>query len=575
MKPARLHLPRLAEPAPPPVARPDRRAPRAAAGRRRRRRRGARGRARAASCRPPTCERVTRAKLHAARARLAARGAAGRAHPVRRHHRGAGPAHPRQAGRCGRCARDAGAAVGPHAPRAHRGGAWPRAARTLVRAERVARALRAAAAAARSSAYVASGEPFGKAGAYAIQSAARGLDRAHRRQLLRHHGSAAVRDGRSCCDKPACGSDAAAGPETRPAMQDILINWAPQETRVAMVENGAVQELHVERTLERGLVGNIYLGKVARVLPGMQSAFIDIGLERAAFLHVADLHVAGGDGARAEHGAGVRAAAADRAPGVRRPDADGAGDQGPDRHQGRAAVDADQHRRALLVFLPQDDHIGISQKIGSPELREQLRARMSALAAAARRRRRRRRLHPAHQRRGSQRRRTGRRHRLPAQDLGRGPRAQLQVAAGHAAAPGPEPGRARAARPGQRRARRRSASTRAAVRALQAFGARVHAGRGGQARALQGRAADLRPVQHRRRDRPRAGAARRPEVGRLPDHRPDRGADHGRREHRRLRRRAQLRRHDLQDQPRGRAGASRASCACATWAASSSSTSST
>src|SRR6218665_3105276 len=71
--------------------------------------------------------------------------------------------------------------------------------------------------------------------------------------------------------------------------QDILINWSPQETRVAVVEHGAVQELHIERTLERGLVGNIYLGKVARVLPGMQSAFIDIGLERAAFLHVADL----------------------------------------------------------------------------------------------------------------------------------------------------------------------------------------------------------------------------------------------------------------------------------------------
>src|SRR5438270_6015640 len=71
--------------------------------------------------------------------------------------------------------------------------------------------------------------------------------------------------------------------------QDILVNWAPQETRIAIVESGAVQELHVERTLERGLVGNIYLGKVARVLPGMQSAFIDIGLERAAFLHVADV----------------------------------------------------------------------------------------------------------------------------------------------------------------------------------------------------------------------------------------------------------------------------------------------
>src|SRR3954449_3334078 len=78
--------------------------------------------------------------------------------------------------------------------------------------------------------------------------------------------------------------------------QDILINWSPQETRVAIIESGAVQELHVERSLERGLVGNIYLGRVARVLPGMQSAFIDIGLERAAFLHVADLHAAHANG---------------------------------------------------------------------------------------------------------------------------------------------------------------------------------------------------------------------------------------------------------------------------------------
>ena len=67
--------------------------------------------------------------------------------------------------------------------------------------------------------------------------------------------------------------------------EDILVNITPQETRVAIVQQAAVQELHIERTLTRGLVGNIYLGKVVRVLPGMQSAFIDIGLERAAFLH--------------------------------------------------------------------------------------------------------------------------------------------------------------------------------------------------------------------------------------------------------------------------------------------------
>src|SRR5690606_26517737 len=71
--------------------------------------------------------------------------------------------------------------------------------------------------------------------------------------------------------------------------EDILINITPQETRVAVLLAGVVQELHIERSATRGPVGNVYLRRVARVLPGMQSAFIDIGLERAAFLHVADI----------------------------------------------------------------------------------------------------------------------------------------------------------------------------------------------------------------------------------------------------------------------------------------------
>ena len=70
---------------------------------------------------------------------------------------------------------------------------------------------------------------------------------------------------------------------------EILVNVTPQETRVAVLASGQVQELVVERAASRGLVGNIYMGRVARVLPGMQSAFIDVGLERAAFLHVADI----------------------------------------------------------------------------------------------------------------------------------------------------------------------------------------------------------------------------------------------------------------------------------------------
>lgn len=71
--------------------------------------------------------------------------------------------------------------------------------------------------------------------------------------------------------------------------EEILINVTPQETRAAIVENGVLQELHIERANRLGLVGNIYKGKVSRVLPGMQSAFIDIGLERTGFLHISDI----------------------------------------------------------------------------------------------------------------------------------------------------------------------------------------------------------------------------------------------------------------------------------------------
>ena len=67
--------------------------------------------------------------------------------------------------------------------------------------------------------------------------------------------------------------------------EEILVNVTPRETRVAVVENGMLQELHIERGSQRGVVGNIYKGKVQRVMPGMQAAFVDIGLERAAFLH--------------------------------------------------------------------------------------------------------------------------------------------------------------------------------------------------------------------------------------------------------------------------------------------------
>jgi ribonuclease G len=71
--------------------------------------------------------------------------------------------------------------------------------------------------------------------------------------------------------------------------QELLINVARWETRAALLENGVLQEVYIERASRRGLVSNIYKGKVSRVLPGMQAAFIDIGLERTAFLHASDI----------------------------------------------------------------------------------------------------------------------------------------------------------------------------------------------------------------------------------------------------------------------------------------------
>ena len=163
--------------------------------------------------------------------------------------------------------------------------------------------------------------------------------------------------------------------------QDILINWSPQEVRVAVVENGAVQELHVERTLERGLVGNVYLGRVARVLPGMQSAFIDIGLERAAFLHVGDVWQ------RQEGGeAPMFARKGEPQVPIERQVFEGQAlmvqvIKDPIGSKGARLSTQISIAGRLLVFLPQDDHVGVSQKIPVAE-RDALRARLVALVGS-------------------------------------------------------------------------------------------------------------------------------------------------------------------------------------------------
>jgi len=155
--------------------------------------------------------------------------------------------------------------------------------------------------------------------------------------------------------------------------EDILVNVTPFETRVALVAQGAVQEIHLERSIQRGHVGNIYLGKVVRVLPGMQSAFIEIGLERAAFMHIADVREN-----RAERTLGTPPTPIEKllfegqslmVQVIKDP----LGSKGA-----RLSTQISIAGR-MLVYLPHDPHIGISQKIGSEEDRQALRERVQAL----------------------------------------------------------------------------------------------------------------------------------------------------------------------------------------------------
>ena len=148
---------------------------------------------------------------------------------------------------------------------------------------------------------------------------------------------------------------------------EILINTTPQETRVAIIEQGVTQELQIERTSSRGIVGDIYSGRVSRVLPGMQSAFINIGLERAAFLHVADIWEFNQSGDSAKpiekilyEGNNVLVQVIKDAIGTK-----GA----------RLSTQISLAGR-MLVYLPQESHIGISLRIENGDERELLREKL-------------------------------------------------------------------------------------------------------------------------------------------------------------------------------------------------------
>lgn len=150
--------------------------------------------------------------------------------------------------------------------------------------------------------------------------------------------------------------------------ETVLVNITPQETRVAVLEENNICELHIERNSEHSLVGNVYLGIVRRVLPGMQSAFIDIGLERAAFLHIMDLFEQRQNPTathRIEHvlfeGQTLLVQVI----------------KDPINSKGARLSTQISLAGRFLVHLPQDEHIGISQRIEDESERQSLRQRLS------------------------------------------------------------------------------------------------------------------------------------------------------------------------------------------------------
>ncbi len=145
--------------------------------------------------------------------------------------------------------------------------------------------------------------------------------------------------------------------------EEILVNVTPPETRVAVVENGVVQEIIIERADRRGLVGNVYKGRICRVLPGMQAAFVDIGLDRAAFLHTSDISATGGE-PRGEH---IYELVHEGDPIVVQVVKDPLGTKGA-----RLTTNISIPSR-YLVFMPTLRNTGVSQKIEDEEERRRLR----------------------------------------------------------------------------------------------------------------------------------------------------------------------------------------------------------
>ena len=168
--------------------------------------------------------------------------------------------------------------------------------------------------------------------------------------------------------------------------KDLIVSTTPQETKVALLEDGVVSELFIEREAHRGVVGNIYKGRVTRVLPGMQSAFVDLALERDAFLYVADVFEELGDN-------------------LLDPEEQGGNGAGPSNHRhapieerlregqdvivqvlkeplGTKGARITSHVSLpgrYLVYMPTVEHIGVSRKITDDEERRRLKSLLKEL----------------------------------------------------------------------------------------------------------------------------------------------------------------------------------------------------
>jgi ribonuclease G len=155
--------------------------------------------------------------------------------------------------------------------------------------------------------------------------------------------------------------------------QEVLINVTPQETRVAILEQGIVQELHIERASSLGIVGNIYRGTVVRVLPGMQSAFVEIGLQRAAFLHAADIMECHSEDGAVKTERPIQEVLHEGQSIIVQVIKEAIGTKGA-----RLTTEISIAGR-FLVYLPYQKHIGVSQRIDIEEEREFLRNRLLGL----------------------------------------------------------------------------------------------------------------------------------------------------------------------------------------------------